>query len=114
MKFVEFDSEVRDAGDLAGVYEFDGEVSMFYRYAPKAPEKARIAGAIRIFSGLKHQAEEGELEIYWDDREEFVALFIRNRLTAAFDARTFKGFAAEEETPEISRITSAIRKRFED
>lgn len=114
MKPIEFDSELREAGDLAGVYEFDGEVSMFYLYAPKAPKTRRIVGAIRVFSGPERQPRDGELEIFWDDKEEFVALFVRNRLTAVFDARTFKGFADEKGTPEGSRITSEIRNRFED
>ena len=46
-----FDSVLRSAGDFAGVFEFDGDVGYFYLYDTTQPEKHKILGAIRMFSG---------------------------------------------------------------
>jgi hypothetical protein len=43
-----FDSSIRSAGDLAGVFEYDGETGYFYLYDSVGSSNQRVLGAKRI------------------------------------------------------------------
>lgn len=79
-----FESCVRSAGDLAGVFEYDGETGYFYLYATGATGEASVLDAIHILSGEADFAA-SDVTITWDPSEIRVGLFIRGRLRAAFD-----------------------------
>lgn len=79
-----FDSHVRSSGDLAGVFEYDGNTGYFYLYATDEPEAHKVLDAIHVFSGEPDFGEE-DIAIRWDQNELKVGLFIRGILWAVFD-----------------------------
>jgi hypothetical protein len=81
-----FDSCVRGRGDLAGVFEYDGETGYFYLYEVGSPAGQKVVDSIHIFTG-EPDFEEADVEIRWDAHEEKVGLFIRGTLWALFDPR---------------------------
>jgi hypothetical protein len=100
-----YESQTRTGGDLAGVFEFDGEVSYFYLYAVKDNGSLKIGAAIKILTGPP-DFRAADISIRWDPSEEFVGLFIEGRFRAAFDERG-RGYgpvpadAANEIPPEL-------------
>lgn len=81
-----FESCVRTAEDLAGVFEFDGETAYFYLYETSADQGQKILGAIHIFSGTPDFTAE-DVSIRWDPTENKVGLFLRGLLWAVFDRK---------------------------
>jgi len=79
-----FESCVRSAGDLAGVFEYDGETGYFYLYATGAAGEARVLDAIHVVSGEASFAA-SDIAIEWDRGERCVGLTIRGQLRASFD-----------------------------
>jgi hypothetical protein len=79
-----FDSCVRSAGDLAGVFEYDGETGYFYLYATETTGDARVLDAIHILSGEPDFAA-SDVAVVWDRSETRAGLFIRGQLWAVFD-----------------------------
>ena len=79
-----FESGVRAAGDLAGVFEHDGEAGFFYLYR-MGDENDRVLGAIHILTGRPDFSAE-DLEIRWTADDVKVGLFIRGELWAVFDS----------------------------
>ncbi len=79
-----FDSCVREKGDLAGVFEYDGEAGYFYLYETKRGQGEKIVDKLHILSG-QPDFTEADVSVRWDSREERVGLFIRNVLWAVFD-----------------------------
>jgi hypothetical protein len=80
-----FESCLRSAGDLAGVFEHDGETGYFYLYRDQE-DAQQILGHIHIVnsaSGLSAR----DISIHWTHDEEKVGLFIRGVLWAVFDTR---------------------------
>jgi hypothetical protein len=76
-----FESAVRSKGDLAGVFEYDGETGYFYLYDVDAP---KVIDHLHISSGPIDYTGK-DVAILWDYSEEMVGLFIRNILWALFD-----------------------------
>ncbi len=104
-----FESALRSAGDLAGVFEYDGETAYFYLYEA-SNGKQRVLGAIHLLSGQPNFTE-AEIAVRWDGDEEHVGLFIRGELWAVFDAGGNKlggSYLPGAET----RIPAAIQSRF--
>ena len=79
-----FDSAVRSAGDLAGVFEYDGETGYFYLYATEGDAGRKVLDSIHILSGDPDFAD-ANISVRWDSEEQKVGLFIRDVLWAAFD-----------------------------
>jgi len=80
-----FDNAVRSRGDLAGVFECDGETAYFYLYDLSRDDNNKILDSIYIMSGLANFSN-SDIAVRWDSREERVGIFIRNRLWAVFNA----------------------------
>lgn len=80
-----FESCVRTAGDLAGVFEHDGETGYFYLYEIGGGQDQKILGAIHMVSGRPGFSGE-DISIRWDAAEKKVGLAIRGVLWAVFDA----------------------------
>jgi hypothetical protein len=105
-----FDSCVRPKGDLAGVFEYDGETGYFYLCRAKGNAVEAILDSIHVFSG---QPSFGEMDVLmrWDRQEEKVGLFIRGELWAVFDPTNRKSYgraaAAGGATPAIALEASA-------
>lgn len=79
-----FESAVRSAGDIAGVFEYDGETGYFYLYATGGDARRKVLDSIHILSGDPDFAE-ADVSVRWDSGEGKVGLFIRGVLWAAFD-----------------------------
>lgn len=80
-----FESAARAAGDLAGVFEYDGDTGYFYLYVTDEGCH-KVADAIHILSG-EPDFSESDLSVRWDAEEHKVGLFIKGVLWAAFDSR---------------------------
>ncbi len=79
-----FVDAARSAGDLAGVFEFDGQTGYFYLYRLRG-EGQKVLGAIHVVSGDPDFGER-DIAIRWNPTEGKVGLFIKGELWAAFDA----------------------------
>jgi hypothetical protein len=99
------------SGDLAAVFEFDGEASYFYLYNTKAGAGQKVVGAIYIANGAPDFTE-NDVEIRWSFDESVAGLFIHSQLWAAFDSAgkgTYGGRYHADGSPEIpSRILNAF------
>ena len=80
-----FESSVREKGDLAGVFEYDGEVGYFYLYDTTREHGTKILESIHILSG-EVAFSETDVSVRWDHGQQKVGLFILGTLWAVFDA----------------------------
>jgi hypothetical protein len=80
-----FESSARSKGDLAGVFEYDGDVGYFYLYECGNDSGQKVAGAIRIFSGVA-DFKQTDIAVIWDGSERRVGLSICGQICAVFDA----------------------------
>jgi len=107
------ESSVRSSGDLAGVFEYDGETGYFYLYATHEEGK-KILGALHVLSG-RRTFEKVDVEVRWDATESLVGLFIGGNLWAAFDSSTGAGYLgdyAASVRPELPpRVSAALHGR---
>jgi hypothetical protein len=86
-----FASSVRSTGDLAGVFEYDGETGYFYLYRTKGGGGTKIIDALHIISGPVDFARD-DVSIQWDDSETKVALFVNKTMWAVFDCTLSQKF----------------------
>src|SRR5262245_58932657 len=82
-----FESCVRTAGDLAGAFEYDGDVGYFYLYETVATEGQKVLASIHVLSG-DPAFTEADISVRWDSLQHRVGLFLKGVLWAAFDGRT--------------------------
>ena len=75
---------MRSAGDLAGVFEYDGETSYFYLYRVTGGDGEKVLDSLHVFSG-EPDFDDSDILIQWDQREQRVGLFIRSVLWAVFN-----------------------------
>jgi len=79
-----FESSVRSGGDLAGVFEYDGDTSYFYLYRTGGGSD-KVLDSIHVKSGRADFSGD-DLEIRWTSDETKVGLLIRGVLWAVFDS----------------------------
>lgn len=79
-----FDSSIRSAGDLASVFEFDGDASYFYLYRVDADEGSKSINSIKIGVGTPPFLE-SEVDILWSKDDRLVCLQIAGNIVATFD-----------------------------
>jgi len=80
-----FDSALRSAGDMAGVFEYDGETGYFYLYDTRADQGHKVIDSIHVLSG-RPDFTEADVTVRWDVSDGKVGLFICNALWAVFDS----------------------------
>lgn len=80
-----FESSVRSSGDLAGVFEYDGDTAYFYLYKIENESGQKVMSAIQIVFGQSNISQTN-VAVRWDASETKVGLFINNQLCAAFDS----------------------------
>ena len=85
---------VRSKGDLAGVFEYDGETGYFYLCRTKGASGTKIVDALRIVSGPVDFARD-DVSIQWDDSETKVALFVNKAMWAVFDCTLGQKFGGD-------------------
>ena len=78
-----FESTARESGDLAGVFEYDGETAYFYLYRADGP--AKILAAIHVLSGDASFGAK-DVVVSWNRQMDKVGLFISGELWAVFEA----------------------------
>ena len=83
-----FESATRPKGDLAGVFEHDGDTGYFYLYRA---EPRKVLAAIHILSG---HADFGapDVHVRWTEDGSKVGLFIRGIVWAVFDGARLTSF----------------------
>jgi hypothetical protein len=79
------ESAIREKGDLAGAFEYDGRTGYFYLYDVREAENQKVLAFIRVISGNTDLADL-EVSIRWDERQERVGLFLRGVQWVAFVA----------------------------
>lgn len=79
-----FDSAVRSAGDLAGVFEYDGETCYFYLYEIEGYQGQKVLDSLHVLTG-RPDFSEADVAVRWDADERIVGIFIRGVLWGAFD-----------------------------
>ena len=80
-----FSETVRSSGDLAGVFEYDGETGYFYLCRLEDADDPKIIDSLPVVSG-PIDFTENDVSILWDDTQTNVALFIRGTNWAVFDS----------------------------
>jgi hypothetical protein len=83
-----FDSATRLTGDMAGVFEYDGETGYFYLYKMDSVFGNKIIDSIRICLGTIDFTD-SDISIKWDSQNQLVALLIKGEIWAVFDS--YKG-----------------------
>lgn len=106
-----FDSAVRAKGDLAGVFEYDGEVGCFYLYKTTAVQGEGVIGAIRVI-GAPLDFEENDMSIRWNADDTFVGLFIRGQLWAVFEGTSGKGYGGTYQPGQRAMIPASVTAMF--
>lgn len=81
-----FVDAARTRGDLAGVFEYDGESAYFYLYDMTREQTRRVLGAIHVLSGAP-DFDEDDVVVCWSREEDKVGLFIHGQLWAVFDGQ---------------------------
>jgi hypothetical protein len=89
-----FVSSVRLKGDLAGIFEYDGETGYFYLYRTKDGGGTKIMDSLHIVSGPL-DFEYDDVLIQWDDSETKVALFVNKLMWAVFDCALGQKFGGD-------------------
>jgi hypothetical protein len=102
----------RSAGDLEGVFEFDGETGYFYLYNVSGEQDQKIISAIQLISGAP-DFNEDDITIRWSADERMVGLFVRSQLWAAFDSKTRTKHGGNYQTSTQPTIPSEIGDTFE-
>jgi hypothetical protein len=111
-----FDSAIRTAGDLAGVFEYDGETGYFYLYAVVSNTEGTVLGAIRVLTSPPDFLDD-ELAVRWENTENVVGLFIRHQPWAAFACDTgtaYDGDYRPGSQAEIPGDVVELFRRFRD
>jgi hypothetical protein len=107
-----FRSALRSTGDLAGVFEYDGDTGYFYLYETNGADGQRVVGAIPVLT-MTPDFSEDDLEIRWDSADRNVGLFIRQRLWAAFDGETGAQFGGRYRAGGQPQMPPQITHAFE-
>lgn len=102
-----FDTSVRSAEDYGGVFELEDGTAYFYLYAMKAPHGQRVVAATELPLAAISPVEAADVEILWDDLEEYVAVFIKGVMKAAYEIATQRPYNACR-----SEIPDTIKQRF--
>lgn len=106
-----FDSAVRSTGDLAGVFEYDGETAFFYLYETIGDKGQKVLDSIRILSG-EPDFGEADISVRWDPEEQKVGLFIKGALWAVFDGRGRKKYGESYRVGATPSLPPEAKKGF--
>jgi hypothetical protein len=103
-----FANLARSTGDLAGVFEYDGEAGYFYLYRTMGAAAAKVIDALHVVSGHIDFAA-NDVSIQWDESETKVALSIKNTIWAVFDCTSGQKFGGNYRIGERPTIPANIR-----
>ena len=106
-----FESAIRSAGDIAGVFEFDGEISYFYLYSTGANKGEKVLDSILITTDVP-DFKESDVAIKWDAEENKVGLVINGSLWAVFDLDRSKKFGGGYKHGVLPDIPNFVAQAF--
>jgi len=106
-----FESAARSAGDMTGVFEFDGDTSYFYLYELNSVRGNKILGAIQITSSPPKFAE-SDIAIEWCMDEEMVGFSVKGIIWAAFDCQNIEKFGGSYFEYGKPDIPAAVKEKF--
>jgi hypothetical protein len=98
-----FESSVRSSGDMAGVFEFDGETSYFYLYRVDANQEGKVLNAVKVFMDAV-DCKQSDVVIKWSSDEKLVFLQLTGQIHAAFDCDNFQSYSGDD----LLRIKSRL------
>ena len=104
-----FHSRVRADGDLAGVYENDGDTGYFYLYKANAPEGEHIIDAIQVEVGLPSSSD---VDVFWSSDQSLVGLKLGNRLVALFDCLTGDKYSRKDSKCSVLPLPGTVAARL--
>lgn len=107
-----FDSSVRSAGDLAGVFEYEDGSGHFYLYRTDGAANTKIVGAIQMLIEAP-DFDQDDVSIRWDNQEGKVGLFIQGCLWAVFDGATGAAYGGSYRPGDTPRLPVEIARAFE-
>lgn len=107
-----FDSSVRPQGDLAGVFECDGQTGYFY-LCTAGPAVHKVLNAVRVVVG-RPDFTQGDIIVKWSSSLDTVGLLIRGQLRAAFDAAGGEGYGGDYRAGSVPSIPREVRLKFEE
>ena len=105
-----FESSVRSRGDLAGVFEYDGEEGYFFLFDLTKDKGKQGSGVISLNSATP-DFKVSDVSIKWNQSEEIVGLYIRGSLWAAFDEQGRK-FGGDYGTQKTLGIPAKVIEQF--
>jgi hypothetical protein len=106
------ESALRTTGDLAGVFEYDGETGYFYLYLEKVSEGQKVVASIRVLTGNADFQQE-DISIDWDTDEKMVGLFIRGQVWAVFEGQSRAKYGGNYKPHSQPLIPEEIVRAFE-
>jgi hypothetical protein len=106
-----FDSCVRSGGDLAGVFEYDGEVGYFYLYDVTGKPDKKVLNAIHIVTGALN-LDEADFCIRWNADEHMVALYICGSIWAIFDTLREQKYGGNYRDGAASTVPPGVTQQF--
>ncbi len=89
-----FESSLRSAGDLAGVFECDGATSYFYLYRVDERSGNKVLDAIKVGVG-KPEYTSSDVEVRWSPDENLVFVRIAGSVAAVFDCVRGKKYGGD-------------------
>jgi hypothetical protein len=102
-----FLSAVRSKEDLAGVFEYDGDVGYFYLYDVNAMEGKKIKDSIRVFVGPA-EFSESDADVRWSSDEQKVGFFVKGRPVAVYDLASSRKYGGGSNLADIAPIPAEI------
>lgn len=105
-----FESAVRTAGDLVGIFEFDSGGGYFYLFDLTQPRGSQARAALRV-NASGSDIEASHVEVRWSAAQDVVGLYIGDQLWAAFDQHGRK-YGGDYDALKSPSIPSAISERF--
>ena len=106
-----FKSAMRSAGDIFGVFDYDGDTGYFYLHNSSLDQNRRVIAALRVLTGPADFADE-DVEIQWTADETQVGLLIRRRLCAVIDCATKATYGGESDADQVFPIPPQIAALF--
>lgn len=107
-----FESSIRSSGDLAGVFEYDGDTGYFYLCATDSSSGNRVLDAIHIVSGSLDFGQD-DISVRWDRNEQRAGLFIRGTLWAVFDSMDRSKLGGDYRASTGSQVSAEVASHFE-
>lgn len=106
-----FESAVRTAGDLAGIFDYDGEAGGYFYLFDLRQERGKQARAVICVNSSDADFPSSDISVRWNASQEIVGLYIGRKLWAAFDQHGRK-YGGSYEALKMPSIPAAVIEKF--